>query len=153
MRAPVDAWQPGREVVAVDVVGEPGRSTQATAPDYDPPTTSRSGCGAIADGPGVDRAHLVGASYGGYLAFRIAQRAPERVAAACLVEPVLDPLRPQAGSGPRAPAYRSCEPRRFGDPRAAEPRPGRPRGAPRSPHGGPARSDRASVGACPRRTR
>ncbi|HKY66557.1 MAG TPA: alpha/beta fold hydrolase [Acidimicrobiales bacterium] len=115
MWVPLVAGLPAREVVAVDVVGEPGRSTQTA-----PITTAddlAGWCVATLDGLGVARGHLVGASYGGYLAFRTAQRAPERVAAACLVEPVLDPLRPGFWRVGLQAGVALALPRRFGDPR------------------------------------
>lgn len=80
----------GRSVVAIDGVGEPGRSVQ-TAPLRDPDDLS-AWLGATLEGLGVGRAHLVGASYGGYLALGHALRSPRTVATLTLLEPVLDPL-------------------------------------------------------------
>ena len=78
MWAPLIGELVGREVIAVDGVGEPGRSVQ-TGPLRDADDLS-AWLGATLDGLGVDRAHLAGASYGGYLAFCHALRAPEQVA-------------------------------------------------------------------------
>jgi pimeloyl-ACP methyl ester carboxylesterase len=90
MWAPLIGELVGREVIAVDGVGEPGRSVQ-TGPLRDADDLS-AWLGATLDGLGVDRAHLAGASYGGYLAFCHALRAPGQVAGLALLEPVLDPL-------------------------------------------------------------
>jgi pimeloyl-ACP methyl ester carboxylesterase len=84
---------PGRDIVAVDVVGDPGRSLQ-TAPIDDAADLARWFEAALA-GLGIERAHVVGASYGGYIAVVHAQRHPDRVASVSLLEPVLDPVRPQ----------------------------------------------------------
>jgi pimeloyl-ACP methyl ester carboxylesterase len=90
MWAPLIAHLTGRAVVAVDGVGEPGRSVQTSAlRDAD---DLSAWLGTTLAGLDVDRAHLVGASYGGYLAVGHALRAPERVASLTLAEPVLDPL-------------------------------------------------------------
>ncbi len=90
MWAPLIAGLVGRSVIAVDGVGEPGRSVQ-TAPVCDADDLS-AWVGATLDGLGVERAHLVGASYGGYVAVCHALRVPEAVASLGLLEPVLDPL-------------------------------------------------------------
>jgi pimeloyl-ACP methyl ester carboxylesterase len=90
MWAPLIGGLVGRSVIAVDGVGEPGRSVQ-TAPVRDADDLS-AWVGATLDGLGVERAHLVGASYGGYVAVCHALRVPEAVASLGLLEPVLDPL-------------------------------------------------------------
>ena len=90
MWAPLIAHLAGRPIVAIDGVGEPGRSVQ-TSPVRDAGDLS-AWLGTTLAGLGVERAHLVGASYGGYLALCHARRAPEQVASLALVEPVLDPL-------------------------------------------------------------
>jgi pimeloyl-ACP methyl ester carboxylesterase len=82
----------GFDVYALDIVGDPGRSVQ-TAPLADADDIA-TWLAAALDGLGVDRAHLVGGSYGGYAGVVAALRNPERVASLGLVEPVLDPLRP-----------------------------------------------------------
>jgi pimeloyl-ACP methyl ester carboxylesterase len=91
MWAPLIAQLSGRAIVAVDGVGEPGRSVQ-TSPLRDADDLS-AWLGATLAGLDVDRAHLVGASYGGYLAVCHARRAPDQVASLALAEPVLDPLQ------------------------------------------------------------
>jgi pimeloyl-ACP methyl ester carboxylesterase len=90
MWAPLIGGLVGRSVIAVDGVGEPGRSIE-TAPVRDADDLS-AWVGATLDGLGVERAHLVGASYGGYVAVCHALRAPGAVASLGLLEPVLDPL-------------------------------------------------------------
>src|SRR3712207_511065 len=74
-----------RSVIAVDPFGEPGHSVQTR------PVTSRDGqAGWVEEllaGIGAQRAHLVGASWGGYLAVEHELRRPGRVAAISLVEP------------------------------------------------------------------
>ena len=90
MWAPVIGGLVGRSVIALDGVGEPGRSVQ-TAPVRDADDLS-AWLTATLDGLGVAQAHLVGASYGGYLAVAHALRAPDAVASLSLLEPVLDPV-------------------------------------------------------------
>lgn len=90
MWAPLIGGLVGRPVIAVDGVGEPGRSVQ-TAPMRDADDVS-AWLGATLDGLGVERVHLVGASYGGYVAVCHALRSPAGVASLGLLEPVLDPL-------------------------------------------------------------
>ena len=114
MWVPVVAELPGRAVVALDVVGDPGRSTQ-TAPVRDADDLA-SWLDTALSGLGVERAHVVGASYGGWLAFAYARRSPARVASLSLVEPVLDPLRRGFWTyGLRVGAALAL-PRRLGDP-------------------------------------
>jgi len=74
----------GHEVYAVDTIGDVGRSEQrAVIPDA-------GGLARWLDetlaGSGIDRAHLVGTSYGGYLALNLAARAPRRVASLTLID-------------------------------------------------------------------
>jgi pimeloyl-ACP methyl ester carboxylesterase len=90
MWAPLIGGLAGRSVIAVDGVGEPGRSVQ-TAPMRDGDDLS-AWLGATLDGLGFGRVHLAGASYGGYVAVCHALRAPGSVASLSLLEPVLDPL-------------------------------------------------------------
>jgi pimeloyl-ACP methyl ester carboxylesterase len=79
-----------RPVIAVDPLGEPGRSVQ-TAPVSGPEATARwvEELFAAVD---AERVHLVGVSWGGYLALEHEIRHPGRVAAITLVDP--------AGLGP-----------------------------------------------------
>ncbi len=90
MWAPMIGGLLGRSVIAIDGVGEPGRSVQ-TAPVRNADDLS-AWLGATLAGLGVERAHLVGASYGGYVVVCHALRAPDTVASVSLLEPVLDPL-------------------------------------------------------------
>ncbi|WP_180930677.1 alpha/beta fold hydrolase [Streptomyces sp. AJS327] len=83
-----------RVVYAPELLGEPGHSTQTT------PLGTGDALAAwldeVLDGLRVERAHLVGLSYGGWIACQQATRSPERVASLTLAEPagVLAPLRP-----------------------------------------------------------
>lgn len=74
-----------RSVIAVDPFGEPDHSVQTR------PVNSREGAAGWVEellaGIGAQRAHLVGASWGGYLAVEHELRHPGRVAAITLVEP------------------------------------------------------------------
>lgn len=74
-----------RPVIAVDPLGEPGRSVQ-TAPVYDGEAAARWVEDLLA-AVGARRAHLVGVSWGGYLALEHEGRHPGRVAALTLVDP------------------------------------------------------------------
>ncbi|SDY95578.1 Pimeloyl-ACP methyl ester carboxylesterase [Micromonospora pattaloongensis] len=72
-------------LVVVDTVGEPGRSVQAG-----PVRHGRDGARWLAqvlDGVGVSAAHLVGFSYGGWLALQLALHEPARVRTVALVDP------------------------------------------------------------------
>ncbi|MFB9906026.1 alpha/beta fold hydrolase [Allokutzneria oryzae] len=95
------AWFPNvaalaadRPVYAVDVLGEPGLSTQ-TAPMLTPKDTAEW-LGAVLDGLGLERAHLVGLSYGAWIAANQAVHTPDRLASITLLEParVLTELKP-----------------------------------------------------------
>jgi pimeloyl-ACP methyl ester carboxylesterase len=108
------AHLPGRAIVAVDVVGEPGHSVQ-TAPVDDAADLARWFEAALA-GLDVERGHVVGASYGGYIAVVHAQRHPGRVASMSLLEPVLDPVRPQFWTYGMKAAAAFALPRRLGAP-------------------------------------
>ncbi|HEU5472365.1 MAG TPA: alpha/beta fold hydrolase [Actinophytocola sp.] len=73
----VPTWAGRFRVYAVDVIGEPGRSAPAR-----PPLGSDAYAGWLDDvlaGLGLDRASIVGASLGGWLAVDYATRRPERV--------------------------------------------------------------------------
>ncbi|WP_327317829.1 alpha/beta fold hydrolase [Streptomyces sp. NBC_01235] len=81
----VTALAAGRCVLAVDRVGEPGRSTQ-TAPIRTAEDTARW-FDEVLSGLGVERVHLVGFSYGGWVALNHAVHTPGKVASVTLVEP------------------------------------------------------------------
>ncbi|MEU9143898.1 alpha/beta fold hydrolase [Streptomyces sp. NPDC048349] len=86
--------QGGRRVLAVDRVGEPGYSSQSL------PIGSADDTAAWLEEAlawlGLERVHLVGHSYGGYVALQHAVRASERVVSVAVYEPprALAPLKP-----------------------------------------------------------
>ncbi|WP_223767917.1 alpha/beta fold hydrolase [Streptomyces huiliensis] len=92
--ANVAALGAARPVLAVDVVGEPGRSPQ-TAP-LRTPEAMAAWLEEVLDGLGLERTHLLGMSYGGWAAANHATRAPGRIASLTLLDPArtLAPLRP-----------------------------------------------------------
>lgn len=75
------------EVYAVDLIGEPGRSEQ-TAPIRDGVDQAAWLSTVLAE---LDLAavHLIGYSFGGWLAANLAARAPERLSSLTLIDPVL----------------------------------------------------------------
>jgi pimeloyl-ACP methyl ester carboxylesterase len=92
MWAPLIAELVGRSVYALDGIGEPGLSVQTAAvPDRD---ALVAWLDEVFDGLGIDRVHLVGASYGGWIALNAARHSPRRVVSLSLLEPVLTQLRP-----------------------------------------------------------
>ncbi|WP_438948825.1 alpha/beta fold hydrolase [Streptomyces mutabilis] len=72
-------------VYALDTPGDPGRSVQRE-PIHQPERAAQWLDEAL-DGLGLDRVHLVGTSYGGWLALNQAHRAPERLASVTLLDP------------------------------------------------------------------
>jgi pimeloyl-ACP methyl ester carboxylesterase len=92
------AWAPyaerrdGRAMDAVDTIGDVGRSRQEVAVED---------AGDLADwlaetfaAVGIERAHLVGTSYGGFLALNLAARRPELVRSLFLIDPAAGRTRP-----------------------------------------------------------
>ncbi|GAA4888988.1 alpha/beta fold hydrolase [Streptomyces coeruleoprunus] len=74
-----------RPVYAIDTPGDPGRSVQR-APIHRPDRAAQWLDETLA-GLGLDRVHLVGASYGGWLTLNQAHRRPGRLASATLLDP------------------------------------------------------------------
>ncbi|GHG45875.1 alpha/beta fold hydrolase [Streptomyces griseocarneus] len=74
-----------RRVFAVDRVGEPGYSTQ-TAPVRTPDDMA-AWLEEVLAGLGLERVHLVGHSYGGWVALNHAVRAPGRIASVAVYDP------------------------------------------------------------------
>ncbi|SFN40323.1 MULTISPECIES: alpha/beta fold hydrolase [unclassified Streptomyces] len=74
-----------RPVYAIDTLGDPGRSAQR-APIHQPEHAAQWLDETLA-GLGLDRVHLVGSSYGGWLALNQAHRRPERLASVTLLDP------------------------------------------------------------------
>ncbi|CAL9503667.1 Carboxylesterase YbfK [Streptomyces sp. enrichment culture] len=74
-----------RPVYAIDTPGDPGRSVQRE-PLHQPERAARWLEETLA-GLGLDRVHLVGSSYGGWLALNQAHRGPDRLASVTLLDP------------------------------------------------------------------
>ncbi|WP_190130309.1 alpha/beta fold hydrolase [Streptomyces mashuensis] len=74
-----------RPVYALDTPGDPGRSTQREA-IHQPERAAQWLDEALA-GLGLDRVHLVGTSYGGWLVLNQAHRRPGRLASVTLLDP------------------------------------------------------------------
>lgn len=74
-----------RPVIAVDPCGEPGASTQSSA--FNGPAELSRWLGETLAGLDVPRAHLVGCSYGGWIALQHAIHAPDHVASLSLLDP------------------------------------------------------------------
>ncbi|WP_374205522.1 alpha/beta fold hydrolase [Streptomyces sioyaensis] len=74
-----------RPVYAIDTPGDPGRSVQRE-PIHQPERAAQWLDETLAE-LGLDRVHLVGSSYGGWLALNQAHRRPDRLASATLLDP------------------------------------------------------------------
>jgi pimeloyl-ACP methyl ester carboxylesterase len=72
-------------VLAVDIIGEPGKSSQ-NRPDWDGPAYAEW-LGDVLDALEIEEATLVGASLGGWVALRFALHAPQRVRGLVLMAP------------------------------------------------------------------
>jgi pimeloyl-ACP methyl ester carboxylesterase len=83
-------WSPyverliGRDLYAIDTIGDVGRSQQRVVIE-DTAGLSRWLAETLT-GADIDRGHLVGTSYGGFLVLSLAVRAPERVASLTLID-------------------------------------------------------------------
>ncbi|WP_345709520.1 alpha/beta fold hydrolase [Kitasatospora paranensis] len=72
-------------VYAIDSLDDPGRSVQrAVATGFE---DNAAWLGEVLAGLGLERVHLVGASYGGWLALNQAVHAPERLASVAALDP------------------------------------------------------------------
>ncbi|WP_051215537.1 alpha/beta fold hydrolase [Granulicoccus phenolivorans] len=100
--APVPMWLgniphylPDRPVIAIDLLGQPGLSVPTR------PVTTEAEQAAWLDqtlaGLGVERAHLVGVSFGGWTAVNYALHDPARVATLSLLEPAFVFADPKPG--------------------------------------------------------
>lgn len=74
-----------RPVIAIDPVGEPGPSVQTRSIDTGDDWSEW--LSEVLTALGVGRAHLVGTSYGGWIALRHALRSPHAVASLALLDP------------------------------------------------------------------
>ncbi|OHV44528.1 alpha/beta fold hydrolase [Pseudofrankia sp. BMG5.36] len=74
-----------RPIIALDTVGDPGRSV-ARRPVHDPPDSAVWLDQTLA-GLDIDRAHLIGHSYGGWLALNQALHAPDRLVSVTALDP------------------------------------------------------------------
>ncbi len=72
-------------VIALDTLGDPGRSV-ARAPIHDP-ATSAAWLDQTLKALDVDRAHLIGHSYGGWLALNQALHSPDRLLSVAALDP------------------------------------------------------------------
>jgi pimeloyl-ACP methyl ester carboxylesterase len=83
-------WSPwierlaGRDLYAIDTIGDVGRSQQRTV--IENANGLAAWLGEALTGAGVERAHLVGTSYGGFIALNLAVRSGERVSSLTLVD-------------------------------------------------------------------
>lgn len=100
--APVPMWLgniphylPDRPVIAIDLLGQPGLSVPTR------PVTTEAEQAAWLDqtlaGLGVERAHLVGVSFGGWTAVNHALHHPDRVATLSLLDPAFVFADPKLG--------------------------------------------------------
>jgi pimeloyl-ACP methyl ester carboxylesterase len=74
-----------RPVYAIDTPGDPGRSVQRES--IHQPERAAQWLDETLAGLGLDSVHLVGASYGGWLALNQAHRGPGRLASVTLLDP------------------------------------------------------------------
>ncbi|MFF4104976.1 alpha/beta fold hydrolase [Streptomyces sp. NPDC001903] len=74
-----------RPVFAVDTLGDPGRSVQHT-PIHQPERAAQW-LDEVLEGLGLDRIHLIGSSYGGWLSLNQVHRSPGRLASVTLLDP------------------------------------------------------------------
>lgn len=81
-------------VYAMDMLGQPGASLQTKAM-FSPADSARC-IDAVLEGLGLRDVHLVGHSYGGWLATHTAARAPHRLATVTLVDPASTVARTSA---------------------------------------------------------
>jgi pimeloyl-ACP methyl ester carboxylesterase len=75
---------PGRDLYAIDTIGDVGRSHQRAM--IDDAAGLATWLEQTLTGAGIERAHMVGTSYGGFLALNLAVRAPGRVTALTLID-------------------------------------------------------------------
>lgn len=81
----IGALSAERPVYAIDTLGDPGRSVQRE-PIHQPERAAQW-LDEVLAGLGLDRVHLLGSSYGGWLTLNQVHRRPERLASATLLDP------------------------------------------------------------------
>ncbi|MEY9845565.1 alpha/beta fold hydrolase [Streptacidiphilus sp. MAP5-3] len=81
----VAALSADHPVYAIDTPGDPGRSVQR-GPIFEP-EASALWLDEVLDGLGLAKVHLVGSSYGGWLALNQTLRSPSRIATSTLLDP------------------------------------------------------------------
>ncbi|MEU7165327.1 alpha/beta fold hydrolase [Streptomyces morookaense] len=81
----VAALSAERPVYAIDTIGDAGRSVQREP--IHQPERSAEWLDEVLDKLGLDRVHLIGSSYGGWLTLNQAHRRPDRLASATLLDP------------------------------------------------------------------
>ncbi|MFC3576490.1 alpha/beta fold hydrolase [Streptomyces yaanensis] len=74
-------------VYAVDLIGQPGRSTREAGHPLRTVADLTAWLDAVLDGLGIDRTALAGHSYGGWIALHYALHAPGRVTRLALLDP------------------------------------------------------------------
>ncbi|MBF9067017.1 alpha/beta fold hydrolase [Streptacidiphilus fuscans] len=81
----IAALSANHPVYAIDTPGDPGRSVQRS-PIFAPEVSARW-LDEVLDGLGLTRVHLVGSSYGGWLALNQTLHSPGRIAGSTLLDP------------------------------------------------------------------
>ncbi|MFI9597114.1 alpha/beta fold hydrolase [Nonomuraea sp. NPDC052265] len=76
-----------RPVYAVDLLGEPGLSVQTRA--FASAADQASWLAELLAGLGLDRVHLFGVSIGGWSAFHLALKVPDKIASVSLLDPAV----------------------------------------------------------------
>jgi pimeloyl-ACP methyl ester carboxylesterase len=98
LRQPLARLSPGHRVIWADLRGC-GRSTQGLADDQYSPAAATADLIALLDALGIARADVLGFSYGGMIAVRLALAAPGRVRRLIVASTSLQPVPPDAFAG------------------------------------------------------
>lgn len=84
----VEAFGADRPVIALDTLGDPGRSS-AIAPIHEPRIAARW-LDQVLAALSIDRAHLVGHSYGGWLVLNQGVHGAQHIASVTAIDPPLE---------------------------------------------------------------